>query len=273
MTAVGTPEGGGEARASRGGAEPGGAGAAGTADQKYLATVIAMLEAAARDEAEPITAAADAVASALGAGRWVHTFGTGHGHMLAEELFYRAGGTARVNPILVEELMLHAGAARSSLVEREPGLAATILADHPIEAGDVLIVASNSGGNRVVVELAGLARAAGATVIALTSLAHARSPAARHVDGPRLHEMADIVLDNHGVLGDAVLEVPGLGASVAPTSTVVGAGLLQAVMARAVTTLAERGIDPEVFVSSNTRAGDSANAVLIDRYADRVRAL
>ena len=256
MTTVGSPAGGGA-----------------TADQQYLATVIAMLEAAARDEAEPITAAADAVASALGAGRWVHTFGTGHGHMLAEELFYRAGGTARVNPILVEELMLHAGAARSSLVEREPGLAASILADHPIGAGDVLIVASNSGGNRVVVELAGLASSAGATVIALTSLAHARSAGARLVDGPRPHEIADIVLDNHGVPGDAVLEVPGLGASVAPTSTVVGAGLLQAVMARAVTALVERGIDPEVFVSSNTRDGDNANAALIDRYAERVRAL
>ena len=41
---------------------------------------------------------------AVSAGGLVHVFGTGHSHLLAEELFYRAGGLAQINPILVDAL-------------------------------------------------------------------------------------------------------------------------------------------------------------------------
>lgn len=223
-------------------------------------------------EADNVTAAAKLVASALSSGGWVHAFGTGHGHMLAEELFYRAGGLARVNPILLPDLMLHEGAARSSQLEREPGRAEAILVAHPVAAGDVLVLASNSGGNPVIVELAALAQERGAKVIALTSLAHATSPAAR-AGGRRLHEFADVVLDNHGTPGDAALRLPGLTQPVAPTSTVIGAALLQAVAAQAAAILLEAGVVPEVWLSANAAGGDAANAELIARYGRDVPAL
>ena len=57
-----------------------------------------------------IRAAAELVADALAAGGVVHAFGSGHSHMLAEELYYRAGGLVHVRPILFEGLMLHASA-------------------------------------------------------------------------------------------------------------------------------------------------------------------
>lgn len=47
-----------------------------------------------------------------------HVFGTGHSHLLAEELFYRAGGLAIVNPMLDESIMIHSGARRSTMMER-----------------------------------------------------------------------------------------------------------------------------------------------------------
>ena len=56
--------------------------------------------------------------------------------MLAEELFYRAGGRLHVNPILVESLMLHAGAERSTALERRPGIIDEVLDDMPVRAGD-----------------------------------------------------------------------------------------------------------------------------------------
>ena len=67
--------------------------------------------------------------------------------------------------------------------------------------------------------------------------------------------------------------MPGLAEPVAPTSTVVGAALLQAVVAEAVAILVGRGIDPEVFRSANTAGGDAANSALIARYSPRVAAL
>ena len=74
--------------------------------------------------------------------------------MLAEEMFYRAGGLVDVRPILFEGLMLHADAPMSTSLERLPGLAAVILDGHGVESGDVLFVFSNSGRNPVTVELA-----------------------------------------------------------------------------------------------------------------------
>jgi len=35
----------------------------------------------------------------------IHTFGTGHSHLIAEEAFFRAGGIAAVNPILDIEVI------------------------------------------------------------------------------------------------------------------------------------------------------------------------
>ena len=92
---------------------------------------------------------------------------------------------------------------------------------------------------------------AGLVVIALTSLAHSRAVASRHSSGQRLFEVADMVLDNGGEVGDAVLEVEGLPTKACPTSTVVGAAILNAVMATAIEDLLSKGFVPSVLVSSN----------------------
>jgi uncharacterized phosphosugar-binding protein len=182
--------------------------------------------------------------------------------MLAEELFYRAGGLVRVRPILFEGLMLHASAPLSTTLERMPGLAAALLSDHPMDQGDVLVLASNSGSNAVTTELARLARDAGVRTVAITSLRHATSDAARVHDGVRLHELVDVAIDNGGAVGDAAVEVDGLGPRVAPTSTVVGAAILEALVAEVAERLVARGLMPEVYASSNVAGGDAVN----DRY-------
>jgi uncharacterized phosphosugar-binding protein/N-acetylglucosamine kinase-like BadF-type ATPase len=245
----------------------------GSAARAYLGAARATLEAAASMEFETIVGAAHQVADRLQSGGMIHTFGTGHSHMLAEELFYRAGGLARVDPILVGELMLHESASGSTQIERQSGLAQQILVDHPIDPRDVLIVASNSGGNAVSLELAQLAKDRGVFVIALTSLTHATSKRARSNGGRRLHDLADVVLDNHGAVGDAAVTIAGLDRRVGATSTVVGSALLQALAAETVALLVDRGADPEVFSSSNTAGGDEINNQLLGRYMNRVRAL
>jgi uncharacterized phosphosugar-binding protein len=198
----------------------------------------------------------------------VHAFGSGHSHMIAEELFYRAGGLVRVRPILFEGLMLHGSATLGTTLERMPGLAAALLADHPMEPGDVLIVASNSGSNAVTTELAALARDHGARTIAITSLRHATSSAGRVTDGPRLHELVDVAIDNGGAVGDAAVAIEGLSTRVGPTSTVVGAAILGALVAEVVERLVARGIAPEVYASSNVAGGDAVN----DRYRGAIAA-
>ena len=239
------------------------------AGRRYIAEAGRLVARLATDEWPSLDAAANLVADALARGGDVHAFGTGHSHMLAEELFYRAGGLVRVKPILFEGLMLHAGAELSTALERLPGIATAILDQHPMRAGDVLVVASNSGGNAVVSELAALARARGVPVIAIVSRAHATSKASRSAGGPNLQDIADVVIDNGGAIGDASVGVEGFGNRVGPTSTVVGAAALNAIVAEAVERLVARGIQPEVFLSSNVDGGDEANARLLHPEAAR----
>ena len=99
-----------------------------SAGRRYLSGVIGILEQISRDQWPYIRTAAGFVTDTISSGGLVHVFGTGHSHMLAEELFYRAGGLAAANPILVESLMLHAGAENSTQLERRSGIGA----EHPL---------------------------------------------------------------------------------------------------------------------------------------------
>jgi uncharacterized phosphosugar-binding protein len=236
---------------------------------RYLGLAERLIERLADEEWPNIQAAAELVAEAVAAGRLIHVFGSGHSHMLAEELFYRAGGLVRVSPILFEGLMLHASAPLSTSLERLPGLADALLLDHPVEAGDIRISASNSGGNAVTTEMAQRAHIAGARVIAVTSVRYATSADARPTAMPRLHELADVVIDNGGVVGDAAVEIAGFDRRVAPTSTVVGAAILNAMVAEAVQLLVDRGTPPDIYLSSNTEGGDAANARFVREEAAR----
>lgn len=227
------------------------------AGRRYLATAAALITRLAEESWPDIAAAAEAVADALGSGRRIHVFGTGHSHMLAEEMYYRAGGLVGIAPILFDGVMLHHSTARSTAFERLPGLAEALLADHPIGENDVIIIASNSGGNVASIEMASAARHLGATVIAVSSLQHANSPLARAGDSPRLHQLADIVIDNGGVVGDAAITIDGFDRAVAPTSTAVGAAIVNAIVAQAAELLVARGTPPDVYQSLNTAAGNA----------------
>lgn len=202
----------------------------------------------------------------------VYTFGTGHGHLLALEIFYRAGGMVRVCPILDERLMLHISASESSEWERNDDLAAELADRYPVRAGDVLIAFSNSGRNAVPVELARLCRERGAYVIALTNMNHTSQVAPRNRLGKRLFEEADLVLDNCGVLGDAAIEGTG-GRMVGPTSTAVGAAMLQAIVSRVEEIARERGQAIEFFASSNIDGGDEINEKYLEKYRGKIQSL
>ena len=93
---------------------------------------------------------------------------------------------------------------------------------------------------------------------------HSTSANARKNDHARLHELADVVIDNGGVVGDAAIDITGFSKRVAPTSTVMGAAILNSIVAEAVEILVDRGIEPEVFLSSNTAGGDAENSAYLE---------
>lgn len=237
----------------------------------YLDGIIQLLEEVRETQHEAIEQAAQAMASTIEAGHMVYVFGPSHAGILAQELFYRAGGLVPINPILPPGLTTDVRPATlTSRLERLPGLGEQILAETPIEAGDLLIVHSVSGRNAVAVEVAQGARKRGAFVIALTSLRYSKSVEPRQPGQPRLFETADLVLDNRAPIGDALVALPGLPQRVGPTSTVTGAAILNSMVARTAELLQERTNDAPVFMSANLDGGDEHNRRWLEHYQGRL---
>jgi uncharacterized phosphosugar-binding protein len=215
----------------------------------YAERVRAVLDRALTEELPAVRRAAELVADSFATEGIFFVFGSGHSHMFGEEAFYRAGGAARVCPILKPAHMLHEGAVHSTVLERRTGQAESVLDGYRLDgARDVLLVASNSGANPLPVEVAQAAQARGVPLIAITSRGYASA-----IDraGPRLHDIADVVVDNHCPPGDALVELgPGLP-SAGPSSTVVGLALLDAIIVEALGIQLRRGETPEVFMSAN----------------------
>ena len=240
--------------------------------QSYYENLNALMARTFDTQAAAMEETARRIADCFRQGGMLYTFGTGHGHLLALEIFYRAGGMARVCPILDEMLMLHISAAGSTKEERNEEWVPKLLEKYPIKAGDVVLAISNSGRNAVPVLLAKEARNRGAYVVALTSLNHTRAVTSRNRENLRLFEVADLVLDNGGVLGDASIGFAD-GSMVGPTSTAVGAAMLQAIVCRVKELSLEEGFEADFFKSSNVDGGDEWNDRLIARYRDQIPGL
>jgi uncharacterized phosphosugar-binding protein len=238
---------------------------------RYLQAVIALLQEVDRTQSEAVEQAAQVVAEAILSDHLVYVFGASHAGILAQEMFYRAGGLVPVNPILPPGLTTDVRPVTlTSRLERLPGLGEQILAETPIQTGDVLIVHSVSGRNAVAVEVAEGGKGRGAYVIALTSLAYSRSVAPRKPGMKRLFEAADLVLDDLAPVGDALIAVEGLAQKVAPASTITGAALLHALTVRAVELIVARKGDAPVFMSANLDGGDAYNQRWLEHYRGRL---
>src|SRR5690606_9781270 len=140
-------------------------------------------------------------------------FGTGHSRAFAMEMAGRAGGLVPVHAIEEDILFLNGiypvEERKNPYLERDPKIAHQILAQYDIRPEDIFIIVSNSGRNGSTVEMAAEVKRRGHKLIVVTSMAHTTSVTSRHPSGKLLYEFADVVIDNCGPLGDAMLEVEG----------------------------------------------------------------
>jgi uncharacterized phosphosugar-binding protein len=225
--------------------------------ENYLANVVEVINAIARESAPAIHQAAQAVADAIEREGMFVLFGSGHSALIAKDAAYRAGGLA---PVLAVDDVADGDA------ERVEGVAKYLISRYELREGSVMAVISNSGINPVPIEMAQIGKTGGLTVIAITSVAHSRVNASRHSSGKKLYEVADIVIDTHGTPGDASIDIPGFPYKVGATSTIAGSAIVQAITVQAAALLAEKGIEPPVWVSANVADGDEHNNELLARY-------
>ncbi len=135
----------------------------------------------------------------------------------------------------------------------------------------MLILHSVSGRNPVIIDLALAAKEKGVKIIALTNKTYSQSVTSRHSSGLRLFEVADLVIDNHGEIGDAGCQIKGMDQKVGPTSTVIGATILNTIIVEVCQQLKQAGIDyPPIFYSANMDGGDELNQSLFEQYKEAI---
>lgn len=240
----------------------------------YLTQVSDLLARVGAGQAARVGEAAALIAGALAAGGVVQAFGSGHSEALAMELAGRAGGLVPANRLALRDLVMFGNAPASLLhdpkVERDPGIARQLFDLATIAPEDVFVIASNSGINGVVVELALLVKEHGHGLVAITSVEQSQKLPSRHPSGRRLVDLADVVLDNGAPYGDALLALPA-GGAVCAVSSITGVLLAQMLTAEVVRRMLDTGHTPPVYLSANVPGGDEHNQALESRYVGRIR--
>lgn len=191
------------------------------------------------------------------------------------EIAGRAGGLVPTNKIAIRDVVTLGDASRDVLfdpfLERDPAIAYQLYDLAAPRPEDVFVIASNSGVNGCVVEMAQLVTRHGHKLVAVTSSKHTAQSTSRHPSGLRLIDFADVVLDNGAPHGDALLPLPSGGGKVCAISSISAALLAQMVVAEVVRRLEEAGEQAPVYLSANVTGGDDHNQRLEARYAGRLR--
>ena len=237
--------------------------------EKYYEQIVHILGQIKDTQAERMGSASRMVADVIKVDGIIYVFGCGHSHLIGLDCFYRAGGLANVSAMLDTDLMLHNGAAKSSVMEKMPGIAESILERYCITKKDMLIVISTSGKNAVPVEMAQAASKRGIKNISVVSSAYFGDKK----DMPMLYECTDLYIDNCVPHGDAVMEITGSEAKMGSVSTAASSFILQSVLLEGAELAAKEGAKIPVYMSGNVEGGAEYNKALIAAYLPRIKHL
>ena len=237
--------------------------------EQYCEQLIHVLNEIKDTQAEKICSASRMVADTIKADGIIYIFGCGHSHLIGLDCFYRAGGLVNVSAMLDTDLMLHNGAAKSSVMEKMLGIADSILERYCLTEKDMLIVISTSGKNAVPVEMARAATKRGIKNISVVSSAYFGDKK----DTPLLYECSDMYIDNCVPYGDAVMEITGQDTRMGSVSTVASSFVMQSLLLEGAELAANEGARVPIYRSGNVEGGAEFNKALISEYLPRIKHL
>jgi len=204
------------------------------------------------------------IGESLAKGGVLHTFGSGHSEVISREIIGRAGGLVCISGIADPT-----GGFVENLVGYGTKVAERYDRAHGLLPGETIIVISNSGKNSSPLEVALYAKQKGLIVVGLTCVEMSKTAATVHPGGKKLHEIADHVLDNGGVPGDAITPVAE-GVMAGPTSTFIGATLLNLLTLEVVAWLKAGGHPLPILRSQNVPGAIEYNRELGKKYKGRL---
>ncbi len=230
----------------------------------YFARANELLGAAWTNNAPTIAKLAPVLGDVVARGGVIHTFGSGHSELISREIIGRAGGLVCITGIIDPT---------AGFIENLPGYGTKLVErydrQYQLLPGEAIIVISNSGKNGSPIDVALYAKQKGLTVIALTCVAMSRVTPSQHASGKRLYEVADHVLDNGGVPGDAIVDVTA-DVKAGPTSTLIGCSVLNWLMLSTMDWLKVHNHPLPVLRSQNLPGAIEYNRALGAKYKGRL---
>lgn len=233
--------------------------------------VLALINTVTKEERKNILSAAKIMSDVVKNDGLVYTFGTGHSHMIAEEVFYRAGGLVPLYAIIEDGVSGNHDVTKSEFTERLEGYAKCIMDYHKPTSNDCMIIISNSGRNAVPIEMAQECKKRNIPCFAITSVEYSMGQSSRHSSGKRLCEEVDIVIDNHSPFGDTCLKIDLLDQPIAPVSNISANFIIHSLIAETISNLVKDKCDVPVFWSGNLDGAREKNDVMLEKYWSRIK--
>ena len=240
----------------------------------YFERLDDILERIQTTQIDKLRQAGELMATAIAGGGRVYLFGSGHSVIPVMDVFPRYGSFVGFYPLYDPRLMwsnvIGPNGARELLwIERREGYIEQFLQSYPFGASDCLIVFSHGGMNAAPIEAAMYARARGAKVITVSSLANAKASTPGHSSGKALPDLGDVAIDNCVEPEDAQVDI-GRREKIAAGSTVAAVSIAMALVAETGSRLAGMGHELTTFVSPNVEGVErDHNFRVFDEYARR----
>ena len=246
--------------------------------EEYLQKCTGIINAV-QQQKDTIKKTADWFAQSILAGRMVHLFGSGHSRIMVEEMWPRYGSFPGFNPIVELSLTYHNnvvganGQRQAMFLENVTGLAERILRNFALSKTDSALIVSSSGCNIVPIEMAELFQQKGIKTVVLVSQQHLDASTSKRIDGKKLTDFADVVLDTGAPAGDSMIYIDGLETPVAPGSTVGGILLINCIKAEVAKRLTDAGQPPKVLTAGCVVGVEKATALFEAAYDEHAHRL
>ncbi|MBQ1788262.1 MAG: sugar isomerase domain-containing protein [Erysipelotrichaceae bacterium] len=236
---------------------------------RFKDEISALLDHLYESQKDNLEAVAQAMKECIEAGGVVHVFGSGHSVGLGIDIKNRTGALVPIHIMEMSDFVTKGGVPvdefmdKKNIFERKPGVANKLYDLYDIRPQDIFFVISNSGINGIVIDIAGLAKRNGHKVVIITSMKHTLAEEPRHPSGKKLYEFGDIIIDNCGPHGDALIETDGV-AKVCSVSSICNNCIAQALAARTVELLKEDGFELPILTGDKKHDEE-----LIKKYEGR----
>lgn len=203
-----------------------------------------------------------------------HVFGSGHSIGFGLEVRDRAGSLVPYHQIDTSDFVIKGKVTLEdfkdpdNIFERRPGISSKMYDLYNIKPQDSFIIISNSGINGVVIDMAIKAKEEGHKVIVVTSWQHTSAEDSRHPSGKKLYELGDVVIDNCGPQGDALIETADVE-KVCSISSITGAFIAQSITTEICRIYQEKGLEAPVLWGKDIEGYAAHNDALLKKYDGR----